>query len=165
MICNYCLRKFEPQHYNQRLCSPECKKDAIRRSKENYKKTDKGLASNERWNKSERRKKNEKRYSSQTYRRKLAVEATTRYIKSHPEAQEKKRELDRKFARSERGRALNKDAAARYRKTENGTTVRRITKARRRGASGNFSTPEWTEKLNEYGHKCAKCGLVNHLGN
>lgn len=163
MICNYCLREFEPTHFNQRLCSPECKKGAIRRSKENYKKTDKGIASNERWVSSERRKENEKRYASQPSRRKKAVIATTQYLKSHPEAMEKKRELDRNYARSEAGRQVNKRAAAKYRLTERGKEMRRITKAHRRGAIGNFTPEEWLNKLDKYGNRCVHCGSLDHI--
>lgn len=163
MICNYCLNEFEPKHFNQKLCSPECKKDSIRRAKDNYKKTDKGIITNERWIKSDRRKQNEKRYASQPHRKKLAVDATTRYLKSHPEAQEKKRERNRVYARSEHGRNLNIEASARYRMTENGKMIRRITKSRRRGAFGSFSPSEWKEKLNMYKHKCAKCGSPEHI--
>lgn len=163
MICNYCLLEFEPKHFNQRLCSPECKTAAIRRARANYKKTDKGKASLDKWVNSDRRKSNERRYAIQPHRRQLAVEAATRYLKSHPEAQEKKRELDRNYGRSERGRQSQKRAAANYRQTERGREVRRITKAHRRGAFGTFTPEEWNKRLDEYGRKCARCGSQDHL--
>ena len=97
MICNYCLREFEPKHFNQRLCSPECKRAAIKRAKENYKKTEAGKLSNDKWTKSERRKQNEKRYmKTNPNRRKSASLAYAKYLHSHPEAIEKKRILDHK---------------------------------------------------------------------
>ena len=163
MICNYCLREFEPNHCNQKLCSPDCKKAAIRRSKDNYKKTDKGIATNSRWVNSDRRKTNERGYATQPHRRKLAVESSLRYLKSHPVAQEKKRVLDRKYGRSEAGRLVKKRAAAKYRLTERAREVRRITKAHRRGAIGSFTPEEWEIRLAEYGRKCAQCESTDHL--
>jgi len=163
MICNFCLNEFEPTHPNQRLCSPECKKGAIKRAKEKYKTTDKGVASNERWVKSERRKENEKGYRDNPRRRALAVQASTRYLANHPEAQEKKREQDKRYAKSERGREVNRLAKEKYRQTENGREVRRICKAKRRGAIGSFTPNEWSMKLAEYGGKCAYCGATENL--
>lgn len=157
MICNYCEIEFEPTHFNQRLCSAECKKAAIKRAKQKYKETEKGIASNDRWIASERRDENEKRYRVQPHRRKLSVLSSARYLEKHPEAQEKKREVDRLYAKSPDGRRANKQATARYRKTENGREVRRITKARRRGAVGSFSPVEWNALLAEHGYKCAHC--------
>lgn len=163
MICNYCEREFIPVHFNQRLCSQECKTAAIRRSKREYKKTEKGIASNKRWLASERRNENERRYRNKPHRRKLSVLASKRYLERHPEAQEKKRELDRRYGKSSAGRSVNKQATERYRQTENGKEVRRIAKARRRGAIGSFSPAEWEARLAKYGHKCAHCGSADCL--
>lgn len=163
MICNYCMHEFEPSHFNQRLCSSDCKRLAIRRAKQKYKKTEKGIASNERWVSSERWKENEKRYRSTPRRRALAVQIQARYLANHPEAQEKKRERDIVYSRSERGRVVNRAAQANYRKSPNGRLVRRIAKARRRGAAGTFTTIEWQTKVQEYGNKCACCGAIGKL--
>jgi len=163
MICNYCQQEFVPHHYNQRLCSAECKSAAISRAKKKYKKTAKGAETNRRWVTSERCKENERGYRRQPRRRKLAVAATSRYLKRHPEAQERKRALDRRYGRSPRGRDANRLASARYRKTEHGRVIRRIAKARRRGASGSFSPTEWAARLAEYDCKCAHCGATDRL--
>jgi 5-methylcytosine-specific restriction endonuclease McrA len=79
MICNYCACEFEPKHFNQRLCSPECKHAAILRANANYKKTDKGIKSNAHWIATDRRKENERRYVRKPERRKKLIEAQKRY--------------------------------------------------------------------------------------
>lgn len=163
MTCNYCLREFEPLHFNQRLCSPDCKQAAIRRAKNAYKATEKGVLANSRWVNTERRKENEKRYAAGPRRRKLQVMATARYLINHPEAQEKKRELDRRYAKSEIGRAANRRAVAAYKSTEHGKQVRRISRAMRRGAAGRFTPTAWAEKLIEHGNRCAHCGAGGRL--
>ena len=37
MLCNICGKEFEPKHFNQKLCSEECKQQARRNSIEKYK--------------------------------------------------------------------------------------------------------------------------------
>jgi 5-methylcytosine-specific restriction endonuclease McrA len=163
VICNYCGQEFTPKHFNQRLCSAECKTLAIKRAKAQYKQTDKGRESNAKWVTSERRKANEKQYRSTPERRHALVLAQARYIKTHPETRERRRQRDRLYWSSERGRSVNLAATARYRRTEKGTIIRRITKARRRGAIGNFTAEQWSAKCAEFGGKCAHCGATERL--
>ena len=163
MICNYCGKEFQEAHFNQRLCSPECKRKAIRRAKNKYKKTEKGKATNERWINSEKRKENERRYMQKPRRKKLAVQAQKRYLDNSPEAREKKRIRDKEYARTEHGRETNRRAQERYRNTENGRLVRKITKARRRNAPGNFTPEEWMAKLEKCGNACVNCGATENI--
>ena len=163
MICNYCGQEFTPKHFNQRLCSAECKTLAIKRAKSKYKQTEKGQESNAKWVTSERRKANEKRYRSTPERRHALVLASIRFVKAHPEVQERRRQSDRLYSTTERGREVRLSAAERYRKTDKGMTTRRITKARRRGAIGNFTAEQWAARCAEFGNKCAHCGTTEAL--
>ena len=116
--CKVCDKPFKRTHWNQKLCSPECKQIAKRMAQEKYKQTPKGDASNKKWVTSEQFKKNEKRYRSKPERRKMLVANSRRYLENNPEARDKKRGLDRAYSRSERGRELNRQAQGRYRLTE-----------------------------------------------
>ena len=40
MLCNICGKEFEPKHFNQKMCSEECKQQARRNSIEKYKKSE-----------------------------------------------------------------------------------------------------------------------------
>lgn len=91
MLCGICGKEFEPKHFNQKLCSEECKQQAKRNSKEKYKKSEKGKEATKRWHQSERFKENEKRYRQNPIARHKAVIRQKEYLKTHPEAVEKKR--------------------------------------------------------------------------
>jgi len=158
MICNYCENEFVREHWNQRLCSPECKTLAISRAKAKYKTTDKGIASEARWRKNPIKKKIDKQYMQTSDARAKAVIRATRCLANSPELQEKKRQRDKAFARTEYGRKLNKKASAKYRKTEKGKQARKNSKARRRGADGGFTHDEWKVKLHSFDCKCVHCG-------
>ena len=155
MICNYCEQEFTPNHFNQKLCSDFCKSNAVKRAKNKYKKKEKGIASNKRWVNSDKRKENEKRYRQQPRRRRLGIEATKRYIKTHPE---KKAEWDRSYSETEHGRETRRRASERYRRSERGKEVRRISKAKRRNAEGSFTPEEWASVLENTNGFCACCG-------
>ena len=95
MLCGICGKEFEPKHFNQKLCSEECKQQARRNSIEKYKKSEKGKEATKRWHQSDRFKENEKRYRQNPVARHKAVIRQKEYLKTHPEAVEKKRERDR----------------------------------------------------------------------
>ena len=49
MICYICQKEFVSKHFNQKLCSVECKKEATKQVKKRYKQTEKGRKSYDRW--------------------------------------------------------------------------------------------------------------------
>ena len=102
MICNICKNEFEPRHFNQKYCGEECKHKAKRISQEKYKKSEKGIISNNKWINSERRKENEKRYRQNPIAKYKAVLRTIKYLKENPEAIEKKRQRDIEFGKTEK---------------------------------------------------------------
>ena len=107
MLCNICGKEFEPKHFNQKLCSEECKKQARKISLEKYKKSEKGKEATKRWHQSDRFKENEKRYRQNPVARHKAVLRQKEYLKTHSEAVEKKRERDRQYGQTDKGRAIN----------------------------------------------------------
>lgn len=164
--CAICKKEFTSNknwHHETGLCGDACRTIARREAKAKYKKTEKGISSNEKWVNSEKRKENEKRYRSTPKRRHLSVLASSRFLKKHPEAMEKKREQDRIFARSERGKEINKASRKRYKQTERGRMIIRISRMRRRHADGSFTPEEWNEKLILFGGACAHCGSKDSI--
>lgn len=165
MECSNCHTQFDPEHFNQKLCSDECRLDARRQANQKYKTTDKGKASNRRWVESDRRKCNEKRYRAKPRARRLAVLRAKKCLNNSPIRQEAKRRSDQKYGVTERGRARNKVARRRYQQTEKGHIARFNSKSRRRSREkrGHVTAAEWRAKLEEHDHKCANCGCSEKL--
>jgi len=159
MICELCGKEFKPRHFNEKLCSLRCKWETKRIAQERYKKTETGGTSNKRWIKSERRKENEKRYRNKPRAKHLAVLRTVKCLKNSPKLQEKKRIQDKEFAKSPRGRELNRIATAKYRKTENGKWQTKTYKYYlRNNWAGKIDKSLWEEKLEELNYECQICG-------
>lgn len=158
--CTYCDDLFKETHFNQKLCSPECKSKSRADVLKRYDKSEKGKISRDRWVKSERCKANEKRYASTPKARRAAVLRITRYLKKYPYARERKRARDRLYGKTEKGRAVNAAATLKYRKTEAGKIIRLLTNHRRREIvrNGNVFPKEWTDRLLQYNGCCAFCG-------
>lgn len=160
--CRDCGQEFESKHFNQRLCSDECKLAAKRANGARYKKTDKGKITEARWIASECRTDNEKRYRAKPRAMKLACERSKRHKIKCPltEAQkEHHRQYDRVYAKSKTGRSKNREATARYRKTKNGRKLARESKLRRR-ALGKINYDDFISKAEELNWRCIGCGLT-----
>lgn len=155
MLCNICGKEFEPKHFNQKLCSDECKKRARKISLEKYKKSDKGKEALKRWHQSDRFKENEKKYRKNPVARRKAVLRQKEYLKNNPEAVNKKRERDRAYGQTENGRLINNKATAKYRKTEKGKLSSRKQKYIRR-AAGEVDKDYISTLLD--GNICYYCG-------
>lgn len=93
-VCKVCGKSFKERHYNQTLCSDECKIKSKKEVRAKYKKTEKGLESTKRWQKSERFKNNEKIYRQKPQAKAKAVERTARHIKKNTEAKNNKKRGD-----------------------------------------------------------------------
>jgi len=164
-ICTWCNNPFTPGHFNQKLCSPECKTASIKDVKKRYKLTEKGKLTNERWIKSERRKENERRYQTSPKGKERAIKISKRYKENHPE---KVKEISRKCANSYRktphGKDVHRKAAKAYRKTDKGKTMmkKHKYKARNPNATG-FDIAAWNEKLKACGGKCIQCGTKEDI--
>jgi len=165
-VCTVCGSTFNANpnwHHSTGVCSDGCRKEAHRAAKAKYKKTEKGLASYLRWCVNPIKKVIDKRSSQRPEAKAKAVIRSTKFLKSHPEAQEKKRIRDILFGRSEQGKEINKKAREKYNQTEHGTAMRKVLKANRRSAKGNFTPEQWIAKKDEYGNKCAHCGMTGKL--
>jgi len=161
-ICRNCNQEFEEKHFNQKMCSDKCRADAQRIAKARYKKTDKGKITEARWVASERRNKNEKCYRAKPRAMRLACERTKRHKTKCPptEAQIKYyRRNDKEYTRSEIGRTRNKKATAKYRKTDNGKMVARVSKLNRR-ALGKIDYDAFVCKSESLNWQCAGCGIT-----
>lgn len=157
MLCGICEREFAKEHHNQKYCSDECKKQAIKNSKEKYKKSEKGIKSNKKWINSDRRKENEKRYRQKPIARAKAVKRSIKCLSNSPELQEKKRLRDIEYGRSEKGKEINRVASAKYRKTPKGKATNKRQKYIRR-TIGEISQ-EAILKIEEENH-CYYCGKL-----
>ena len=130
--CNGCKKQFTPPHFNSRCCSVLCKK--ISRT----------LSRN---------------YRSKPTAKKLAVIRSTRCLKNSPYLQEEKKKRDSAFAKTERGREINKKSVKLYLATEKGKICRKNGKHRRRQLekTGRITAKEWALKLKQYQYKCVYC--------
>ena len=88
--CKFCSKQFEASHFNQGMCSDDCRMSGRRISKSKYKMTEKGVAATKRWQSSDRFKENEKKYRQKPKAKALAVDRAARYIKSNPAAYERR---------------------------------------------------------------------------
>jgi 5-methylcytosine-specific restriction endonuclease McrA len=83
MICKQCNSEFDAKHFNQSLCSDECKKLAKSAVKARYKKTAKGVESENRWRKSPRKKSTDQKYYTSEKGRATAVRRQTRLLSNN----------------------------------------------------------------------------------
>lgn len=100
MICKICQKEYQPQHFNQKLCSLECKSEAAKERNRKYKKSEKGKEAYIRWCKNPVKKIIDKKYRQTDKAKKAAVERTNRFYKRHPDI---KRYRDRLYGYSRRG--------------------------------------------------------------
>lgn len=165
-LCKICGATFEANpfwHHPTGVCGDECRKKARRIVKARYKKTGKGCASYSRWCASPTKKASDKRNMQKPTAKAKAVIRAKRTLANNPHLQERKRIRDIEYGRTDKGREVNLLATARYRNTENGKMMSKVTRARRRSAEGSFTREELIEKFKQCGNKCAHCGSVDHL--
>ena len=163
-ICKYCSSLFRQKHFNQTLCSDVCRLHARRVSKRRHKLTEKGIATESRWIGSERRKANERGYRKKPQARKKAVARVLKYHEQYEYARIGKRQSDRIFSASERGKAANRIAGREYRRRKKlGIPSRSIKATERLDPENSFTASEWQEKLEEHGYACAHCGVTADL--
>jgi len=86
MICHICQKEFVSKHFNQKLCSVECKKEATKQVKKRYKQTEKGKQSYERWCANPIKKIIDKNYRQTDNARRISVIRTKRFYERHPDA-------------------------------------------------------------------------------
>lgn len=165
MICKICSNEFKKGHFNQKLCSDECKVKAKKIVRVRYNQSDKGIAAEARWINSDKRKANEKRYQQKPRAKKLAVIRSTRCLKNNPNLQEAKRKRDCAHSKSEKGKLQNKKARKKYHNTLKGKISRINGKARRRQLEkkGKVTLIEWRQKLLEVNGVCANCGTKDGI--
>ncbi len=159
-LCKVCGVEFEANprwHHKTGVCGNVCRAAQRRIIKSEYKKTEKGRLSEKRWRLNPIKKAIDKRSRQKPRAKRLAVIRSMRTLANNVHLQVRKRERDKLFSRSPRGRAVNLQSSARYRKTPNGRAVRKISKARRRTAVGSFTVDEWLAKCAEYKNRCASC--------
>jgi 5-methylcytosine-specific restriction endonuclease McrA len=141
------------------MTTPEARKLA----REKYKKSEKGHATYLRWCANPKKKEIDKKGMQKPTAKAKAVIRSMRALSNNPDLQEKKRIRDIEYGKSEKGRIVNLEAAARYRATEKGSLTRKATKAARRSTEGRFTTGELKECFALHGNKCAHCGATDHL--
>lgn len=89
--CRDCERAFEPNHFNEKLCSQECKYRAVQARRLKYKKSEKGQEAEKKWRQSPAKLKIDKRYRASSKGRMKAVERVSRYVKENSHALFRKR--------------------------------------------------------------------------
>jgi len=104
VICNVCNIDFESKHFNQKLCSLECKKESRKIVLAKHKKTESWKISNKKWMSSEKRKRNESDYRKNPRAKALAVKRSIKHLKSSPEAYSAKKRRDSIYVRKTQGR-------------------------------------------------------------
>jgi 5-methylcytosine-specific restriction endonuclease McrA len=163
--CKICRKLFSPSHFNQKCCSPECKKKARAITLRKFKDSDKGKKCVDNWCKNPKRIVVEKRHRQKPYVKKKAVINSMKCLANSPELQEKKRVRDREYALTEEGRAINKIARKKYSQTAKGKISNINGKARRRQLekTGRITAKEWVEKLKEFGYCCNICGTEENI--
>ena len=106
-LCLQCGKQFEANtayHHSTGLCGKECKQKRNRIRQNKYKKSEKGLASKKRWEKSDRHWLNEKRYRSTPEAKRRAVERAIRHLKNNPEARRRRKIRDTIYMSRTQGR-------------------------------------------------------------
>jgi 5-methylcytosine-specific restriction endonuclease McrA len=161
MKCKLCQKEYQPKHFNQKLCSDECKIESLREVNKRYKVSEKGRESAERWSKSEAKKEIDKRYRKTENAMEKARIRATRYRKLHPLSKEKleqKHRLDKEYSQTETGKEKRNKATRKYRKTEKGNWIQKVYKYRsRNNESGKIDLKEWKEKLQKLNGICQMC--------
>lgn len=165
MICGKCGAEFDPEHFNQKLCGEECRLQLRREAKARYRSSPKGQASEARWIASDRRNENEKGYRQKPRARALAVKRARRCLANNPHLLDRKRERDKVYSATPKGRQINLEATRKYRKTVKGRATNKNSKARRRAleATGTVTHEQWQSRLQDYGFRCAYCGTAERL--
>lgn len=163
--CKFCGNEFNLPHFNSKCCSETCRKKCRALAIKKYKFTDKGNLARLKWVKSKKFKENEKIYRSNPKARELAVIRSTRCLKNSIYLQERKKERDKIYGKSEKGRLINKKSTKLYLATDKGKICRKNGKHRRRQLekSGNIKAIEWARKLKEYNYCCAKCNTDSNI--
>jgi 5-methylcytosine-specific restriction endonuclease McrA len=165
-LCKICGVEFDANpmwKHAVGLCGDVCRKaqKAIVRAK--YKASEKGRAAEMRWRKNPAKKEIDKRSCQTKAAKAKAVIRSRRTMANNPHLQEQKRERDKVFGKTDRGREINKAARQRYSKTIHGKLRRASDKARRRGAVGSFTPEEWNAKMLAHGGACVQCGSTSHI--
>lgn len=166
MECKLCGRDFIPVHFNQKLCSPECKHNAKRIVQERYKLTKKGQISKKKWIASKTRKENEEGYRQKPPAKEKARIRSRKYYwrdRDNPEYMEKRREYDKKYIQNnyKQARENNQKATKKYRKTENGKWRAKVYKHQRyNNWAGDIDKEAWMNKLNKLKHRCQICDIL-----
>jgi len=168
MICRICHKEYQPQHFNQKLCSVECKKESVRITKQKYKKTEKGRLSETRWRKNPKKKEIDNKYHKSEKGLVKARIRSKQFRERNPEYVRKQAEIERNRKRwlTEDYRLKNKINSKKYRQTEKGKIANKNGKARRRSYlenAGSFTLKEWLDKVKEFDNKCAICKKVVKL--
>ena len=173
MKCKICQNEFIPQHFNQKLCSLECKKEAVRITKKKYKKTEKGILAEKRWRKNPKKKEIDNKYYKSEKGLYKARIRTKQFRNRNPEYVRKQAEIEKSRKRwlTKDYRLKNKISSKNYRQTEKGKISNKNGKARRRSYlenAGSFTLKEWLDKVKEFNNKCAICGkelklTVDHI--
>lgn len=104
VICRICENEFELKHFNQKLCSLECKKESRKLVLAKHKKTDSWKISNKKWVSSEKRKSNELGYRKSPRAKALAVKRSIKHLKSNQKAYSAKKRRDSIYIRKTQGR-------------------------------------------------------------
>jgi len=162
MLCKVCQKEYQPQHFNQKLCSLECKKEAVKITKQKYKKTEKGILSERRWRKNLKKKEIDNKYNkSEKGLAKARIRAKQFRIKN-PQYIKLQAEIERSRKRwlTTEYRLKNKINSKKYRQTGKGRIANKNGKARRRSYlenAGSFTLNEWLDKVKEFDNKCAIC--------
>jgi len=169
-ICKICGITFEANplwHHPTGFCGDECRGQARRIAKEKYKKTDKGHATYIRWCANPIKKEIDKRGMQKPTAKAKAVIRATRTLANNPHLQERKRERDKAFGKTEYGREINKRASAKYGATPKGVASRKVGKARRRSleqnADGSFTAADLIARFESFGNRCVHCGSLDHI--
>ncbi len=103
MICKICNNEFKRNHFNQKLCSIECKKESRKITLKKHKNTESWKQSNIKWIKSEKRRENESRYRQNPRAKELAVKRSLKQL-GKDYYKEKKKRCDRIYMSRTQGK-------------------------------------------------------------
>lgn len=156
--CGWCAEPFKKRHFNQKMCSDDCRLLARRDARKRYSETEKGKASHARWLKSETRKASAVRYRQKSAAKRNAVARTTKYLKKYEHNRVRKRQRDRLYSSTEKGKEASRRSGAVYRERKRqGLSSRPTATPERLDDANSFTLSEWNAKLDEHNHQCANC--------
>jgi len=89
--CRDCGAEFKPTHFNEKLCSHECKHAAVKARRLKYAQSDKGRLTELRWRKNPEKQRIDEKYRKSKKGRAKAVERATKYMKENQHALYRKR--------------------------------------------------------------------------